>query len=203
MREQELPRDVLVLGASGTIGGAVANELTRLGAKVHTPGRDMQWEPAAPWGLVCCFGDYGTKGYFEDLDPNDIIKTLQLNLYAQIYQVHKFLSQRPQCTYGRIVLMSGGGIGGHQHPEQRVAYVTAKAGIAQFVKSLAAELLDFVTINAVAPGPVKSRMTEGEEREWVSPDLAAKMIGWLVMSDKAADITGRLLSARFDRGVMQ
>lgn len=187
-------KDVLVLGSSGTIGGAVVTELVRAGAQVHTPGRDFKWKPVNPWGLVCCMGSYGPKGKLSDVEPSDIYNALMLNVFTQMIQVREFiklLDGRP----GRIVLMSGGGVGSGCLEPRRSTYVAAKHAIVGFVEAMSREL-DGVLINAVAPGPVKSRMTADDVRDdWVEPTVAAKLVAELIMDD-AMRVTGKLWSAR-------
>lgn len=189
-------RDVLVLGSSGTIGGAVVTELVKAGAQVHTPGRDFKWKPVNPWGLVCCMGSYGPKGKLSDVEPSDIYNALMLNVFTQMIQVREFiklLDGRP----GRIVLMSGGGVGSGKFPAERSSYVAAKHAIVGFVEAMSQELTN-VTINAVAPGPVKSKMTADDVRDdWVEPTVAAGLIADLIMEDKMHFAgTGKLWSAR-------
>ena len=193
-------RDVLVLGASGTIGGAVVKELRKGGANVHTPGRDFTWNPANPWGLVCCFGSYGPKGKLADVKANEMYQCLFLNVFTVMVQVREFiklLDGRP----GRIVLMSGGGVGSDSMPEERTSYVAAKHAIVGFVDAMSRELGGRVLINAVAPGPVKSRMTADDERtDWVEPTLAASLVADLVMDEHTVSgLTGKLWSARTRR----
>lgn len=190
-------RDVLVLGSSGTIGGAVTKELMLAGANVHKPGRDFQWEhaPNNPWGLVCCFGSYGPLGKLEDVMPSEIYQSLFLNVFTQMIQVREFiklLDGRP----GRIVLMSGGGVGSGQFPRGRSSYVAAKHAIVGFVQAMSKELTN-ITINAVAPGPVSSKMTQNDIRsDWVSPGLAAELVTKLIMRDDESETTGFLINAQ-------
>ncbi len=176
-------KDVLVLGASGTIGIAVSKSIAKAGANVHAPGRHMMWCPDNPWGLVCCFGNYGPNGKLKDMESIDIIKAIQLNLYMHVLQVQKFLrllGDRP----GRIVLLSGANVGGGNYPEGRIPYTISKFGIVGFVEALSKEL-DNVCINAVAPGPIKSNLTAQEKRnDWINPNIPAKLITKLIMDEK-------------------
>ncbi len=81
-------------------------------------------------------------------------------------------------------------------------YGAAKAGIAAFTQIASMELGRYgVTVNAVAPVAL-TRMTEDlgpapetdEEREAQSPKWIAPIVTWLI-SDEAADVTGRVFEA--------
>lgn len=191
-----MTKDVLVLGSSGTIGGACVTALIKAGATVHTPGRNFKWSPVNPWGLVCCMGSYGPKGKLAEVEASEIYQSLMLNVFTQMVQVREFiklLDGRP----GRIVLMSGGGVGSGKYPAERSSYVAAKHAIVGFVEAMGQELGERVLINAVGPGPVKSKMTADDMRDdWVEPTVAAELIADLVMGDYHWPYTGKLWSAR-------
>lgn len=188
-------KEVLVLGGSGTIGSAVVSTLRGSGAIVHVPGRDHDWEPKVPFGLVCCFGDYGVAGNFEDVSFTDWAFGFQLNFVSQAREVHRFLKLL-NGRQGRVVLMGGAGIGSGSIVERRSSYASAKGALVHFVEAVSHELPN-VAINVVAPGPVVSRMTRDILKEGISPSLAAKLVEWLILGDSSA-VTGRLLSARWD-----
>ena len=189
-----------MLGASGAIGAAVCVELEQCSTG-HNRKDLMPWRmnrpgglwPDTPIGLVCAFGDYGPHGSFSAANLDEWSESFGLNFFAQIAEVQKFmymLGNRP----GRVVLMSGAGIGSPKHPPLRSAYTVCKAAIAHFVEAVAPEMPN-IAINAVAPGSVKSKMNPDGEG---TPDAAAKMIGWLMSAPEAQQITGRLLSAKWD-----
>lgn len=192
---------IIVLGASGTIGTAVANELERLGANPwRSSRRGLEW-PDRPVGLVSCFGDYGPRGQFSHVSVDEWRSCFETNFFAQLEEVKRFTGML-DGRHGRVVLMSGGGIGTARHPWNRVAYTACKGALVHFVEAVATELPN-IAINAVAPGPVLSKMTNGEldPRDAISPEYCAKLVGWLMTSERAATISGRLLSARYDQAV--
>lgn len=117
---------------------------------------------------------------------------------------------------GSIVLLSGGGAA---TPFPRyTAYAASKAGVVRLAESLAVEVAPLgIRINALAPGFVATRIHEatlsaGElagveylqrTREQlaeggVPAELAARAAVFL-LSDESAEITGRLVSAPWDR----
>ena len=109
-------------------------------------------------------------------------------------------SKAGHAVAGRIVNTSSvSGIYGNVGQSN---YGAAKAGIAAFTQITSMELSRYgVTVNAVAPVAL-TRMTEDlgpapetdEEREARSPKWIAPIVTWLV-SDEAADVTGRIFEA--------
>ncbi len=109
-------------------------------------------------------------------------------------------SKAGHAVAGRIVNTSSvSGIYGNVGQSN---YGAAKAGIAAFTQITSMELGRYgVTVNAVAPVAL-TRMTEDlgpapetdEEREARSPKWIAPIVTWLV-SDEAADVTGRVFEA--------
>ena len=109
-------------------------------------------------------------------------------------------SKAGHAVAGRIVNTSSvSGIYGNVGQSN---YGAAKAGIAAFTQITSMELSRYgVTVNAVAPVAL-TRMTEDlgpapetdEEREARSPKWIAPIVTWLV-SDEAADVTGRVFEA--------
>lgn len=173
----------MVVGASGTIGGAICAELEQRGAEVIKHGRapiTFEWGNA-PTGFVYAAGDY------LDMHAN----------FARVVDAVWRLRTAAQGAPLRIVLIGGGGVGSGNYPKERAEYVACKFGVAGYVEALAHDLSDGQRINCVAPGPIKSRMTAGEERnDWVEPELCARMVARLVLDDEAPPVSGKLFSAR-------
>jgi 3-oxoacyl-[acyl-carrier protein] reductase len=141
--------------------------------------------------------------------------TIAVDLLAPARLTQALLPDMIARGWGRVINVSGGGATGPR-PDFS-AYAVAKTGLVRFTETLAHELTGSgVTVNAVAPGPMNTRMLDevldaGPARAprehaaavrraqdgGVSPDAAARLVAWLA-SDASAAVTGRLVSALWD-----
>lgn len=101
-------------------------------------------------------------------------KAIQYNYMIHVYQLIKiaqhFLNQLIQSTRGRIVVISS--IWGEMGASFETVYSTMKAAQIGFVKALSEEVaLTPLTVNAIAPGIVASRMTDE-----LNPDDLAEVL---------------------------
>jgi NAD(P)-dependent dehydrogenase (short-subunit alcohol dehydrogenase family) len=154
-------------------------------------------------------------GSFLDVDPEEWWQTLRINLFGSFLVARAAArAMRPQSR-GRMVLYSGGGA---TRPFPNfTAYACSKVAVVRLVETIAAELAPYgIEVNAISPGIVATRMQDqtfaaaaraGEEyvaqareevkRSGASAERAARATAFL-LSDRAAGITGRLLSAPWD-----
>jgi len=137
--------------------------------------------------------------WMKDEQWDSVIKT---SLDGFFYVTRAVLNSMLLKKYGRIVnVVSLSGLKGL--PGQ-INYSAAKAGVIGATKALAQEVgRRGITVNAVAPGFIKTDMTEGlDEKELRSmipvkrfgtPEEVAHAVGFLA-SAEAAYITGEILS---------
>lgn len=91
-----------------------------------------------------------------DVDIADLALLSQLHLAAAITLVQHSLPAMQAAHFGRIVLISSRGALGLA---QRTAYAATKSGMVGMARTWALELArSGVTVNVVAPGPVRSEM---------------------------------------------
>ena len=82
--------------------------------------------------------------------------------------------------------------------EGEASYVAAKAGVEGFTRAFAREMAAFgVTVNAVAPGPIPTRLIAGVPEEKILPrPLAAddvwNVVSWL-LEERSASLSGEVL----------
>lgn len=243
-------RHVVVTGAGGGIGRAVASELARRQARLTLVGRrlgplrevasglpggphlpveldvtdEQGWRAAAAdWagegpvhGLVTAAAILGPIGAIGSWTVGEFRRTLEVNVVGTLIPLTALLDLLERGT-GAVVTFSGGGATA-AFPRYD-AYAASKSAVARLTENLSGDLAGRgVRINAVAPGFVVSGMHhatmaagprragaayfERTERALGSgeadpPGAAADLVAFL-LSRRAAGITGRLISARWD-----
>ncbi len=167
-------------------------------------------------GLVNNAGIQGPIGPFEDNDPESWEAVFRVNLFAPADLCRHAARWMKEGPGGSIVNLSGGGA---TSPRPRFsAYGVAKSALVRLSETLAAEWAPHrIRVNAIAPGAMNTHMLDevleaGEDLAGAEyhhavkqksaggtdPATAARLCAFL-LSDEAASITGRLLSAVWDR----
>jgi 3-oxoacyl-[acyl-carrier protein] reductase len=225
-------RRALVTGGSRGIGRAIAAELARAGAEVvvgYRSGAEEAAEVAAEIGGRAVQADVASAedasrlveeageldilvnnagvtrdGLLARMGDEDWHEVIETNLSSVFYTCRAVSRPMMKRRSGAIVNLSSV-VGVHGNLGQ-TNYGAAKAGIIGFTKSLARELGSRgVRANVVAPGYVKTRLTDAIPDELKSVMLANTPLGRLgdpedvagavrfLCSDEASFITGEVL----------
>jgi NAD(P)-dependent dehydrogenase (short-subunit alcohol dehydrogenase family) len=193
---------VWVLGTTGTIGSAVAEKFKKEGAEIYTSSRKelFDWysfsklaNKIKPDVLINCTGTLSPESPLQETKPLEWIVTVNINLTTSALLTQSVLSGMIERGGGKIIHLSGGGAA--YGIANRSAYAASKAGLVRFVECVAEETKDLnIQINAIAPGPVKSKMNPESDG---TPDKAVELALFLA-SEKSGALTGRLISAVHD-----
>jgi NAD(P)-dependent dehydrogenase (short-subunit alcohol dehydrogenase family) len=166
--------------------------------------------------LVNNAGIQGPIGPLDEVDWNEWKRTVEIDLFGVALPCRAFIPQMKQRGGGKIINLSGGGA---TNPRPFFsAYAAAKTAVVRLTENLAAELRPYhIDVNAIAPGPVKTRLTSEtvaagaekigatahaealriEQEGGCPPQLAAELCIFLTGTE-CDGITGRLISARWD-----
>ena len=136
------------------------------------------------------------------MEPEDFSKVLNTNLMSFYNVTRPLLTPMLRHKYGRIVNMAS--LSGLKGLPGQCNYSAAKGGLIASTKALAQEIgRKGVTVNAVAPGFVKTDMVDGlDEAElkktipmnrFGEPEEIAALVGFLA-SPEAGYITGECIS---------
>lgn len=99
---------------------------------------------------------------FEEIDEAEWDKMMTVNLRGTWHPCRAVVPTMRANGYGKIINISSGTV--FSRSETRIHYVTTKAGIIGFTRTLAAELgRDNITVNCVAPGSTLSEEDGGDE----------------------------------------
>ena len=179
---------VLITGATGGIGGAIANKMKAAGATVVVTGRNLEKLASFSDEFIKIQSDLSADGAAEKLVADTIEQTghidilinnagitkdtlmmrmtdeqfddvINTNLRATFKMCRACIMPMMKQRFGRIINMASivgvvGGIG-------QTNYAASKGGIIALTKSIAAEVASRgITANAIAPGFIKTPMTD-------------------------------------------
>ena len=155
--------------------------------------------------VLCLINNAGTRadGLAPQLSDEEWRTVIDSNLAGPFNTVRAALGPMLRARFGRIVNVASV-VGPRANPGQ-ANYAASKAGLIGLTKTVAAEVARRgVTVNAVAPGLVETRMTEDlasgnglleriPARRAGSPEEVAACVRFLV-SDEAGYVTGTTLT---------
>ncbi|MBQ3785111.1 MAG: 3-oxoacyl-[Alphaproteobacteria bacterium] len=179
---------VLITGATGGIGGAIAGQMKNAGATVVITGRDEKKLAGFDDSFIKIVADLSADGAAEKLIDKTIAKAgridvlinnagitadtlmmrmsdeqfdnvLNTNLRATFKLCRAALIPMMKQRFGRIINMASivGVVGG----AGQANYAASKGAIIAMTKSIAAEVASRgITANAIAPGFIKTPMTD-------------------------------------------
>ena len=179
---------VLITGATGGIGGAIAQQMKNAGATVVVTGRNAEKLSAFDDSFIKVVSDLSAEGAAEKLINDTIEKAgrvdvlinnagitadtlmmrmtdeqfdnvINTNLRATFKLCRACLMPMMKQRFGRIINMASivGVVGG----AGQANYAASKGAIISMTKSIAAEVASRgITANAIAPGFIKTPMTD-------------------------------------------
>jgi len=164
------------------------------------------------YGLINCYGIQNPIGRFKDIDFSAWEDNLKLNFINFSFFVQKLLPIAHNLK--KIIAFSGGGATFGR--ENFSAYAIAKIALYKYLEILSIELeSDKIDLNLIAPGAIKSKMTEqiveygsslGGEYESASNVINGggqdkeKILDIcrLLLSKESNGLSGRLFAAQWD-----
>lgn len=163
-------------------------------------------------------GVFEPFGKFEEVSIKKHLRPLDINLIGSMKVVHKILPIFKEQNHGKIILFSGGGVGGDMSLVNASSYFVSKASISVFTEVIAEEAEDRnIQINAILPSQILTKSTKKTlkiSREKLGPVLGPatdalqntggntmeKVLDLVefLLSENSNHISGRTLSAKWD-----
>ncbi|HXR98787.1 MAG TPA: SDR family oxidoreductase [Terriglobales bacterium] len=199
-------RNVLVTGASGALGGAVARAFEANGDRVikaSHPAYDLtKPEDAAravagvEGGLAVVVHVVGAFAGGQPVAATDDATwraMMSINLDAAFYVARAAVPRLTAEPGGRLIMI--GSRNAVSPAANLAAYNASKAGLVSLVQTLALEIAERgATANVVLPSVIdtpanRGAMPKADASRWVKPDEIAALIVWLA-SDAAQAVSG-------------
>ena len=180
-RDNDAEKVVSQIAKSGRIAVAVKADVS-VSADVNRMVGTVTKELGSPSILVNNAG-IGIARSVDDITEQDWIDTIAVNLTSVFFAVQAVLPGMRVRKWGRVISLSsvaaqvGGVVGPH--------YAASKAGILGLTHYYAAYLArEGITVNAIAPGPVKTEMAVGLPQ--LRPDFVP--VGRFGTAEEIADV---------------
>lgn len=200
--------NALITGASGGIGRAIAILLHKLGAHVYISGSNLDkleqlgkelgnnftikqcnladgaacnnlLDDIEKLDILVCNAGVTKDNLIIKMSDEDFDEVININLRASFILNKTAIKKMMRARYGRIINISSI-VGVSGNPGQS-NYCASKAGLIGMSKSLAIEVASRnITINTVAPGFIKSAMTDSlndAQKEAIMQKIPTKTLG--------------------------
>jgi 3-oxoacyl-[acyl-carrier protein] reductase len=147
-----------------------------------------------------------------ELDPEEWLQTIQINLFGTFLYSRSVIPGMIERRAGKIVNLSGAGDG----MPNFTAYSTSKVAVTRLTETLAGEVAQYnIQVNAIAPGAVKTQILQDvldagdkaggkqlgdAQKAFEAEASSAKAVelATYLASDASGELTGKLISARWD-----
>ena len=213
--------NVLITGAGGGLGTAVAAAFAATGATVI--GVEREWRSVPSFtavsadlttaagcekmvleglrhgpidALIHTVGGFGGGAPVAEMDEAAWDAMIQINLRVAFLAMRAVLKPMTVAKHGRIVA-----IGSRAAVEPMpgfAGYAVSKAALVALVKNIAAETKDLgITANVVLPSTIdtaanRKAMPHADFSKWVTPESIAKLLVWLA-SKESGDVSGAVI----------
>jgi 3-oxoacyl-[acyl-carrier protein] reductase len=153
--------------------------------------------------LVNDAGYLGTLHPFEQHDPNDWHRIIQVNLIGTLLVTQAILPHMRRWGGGRIVNM--GSLAGKEGLANLAAYSAASSGVIAFTKALSREVVSSgIFVNCVAPGPIDTSMIHNLGDEAVANMINDSPMKRLGLAEEVAHLVAWLCTdaSKFNTGAV-
>lgn len=153
--------------------------------------------------LVNDAGYLGMLNAFDEHDPSDWQRIIQVNLIGMMQVTQLVLPHMRRWGGGRIVNM--GSLAGKEGLAKLAAYSAASAGVVSFTKALGREIADTnIRVNCVAPGPIDTDMIRDLGPDAVNGMINDSPVKRLGEAEEVAHMVAWLCSdaSRFNTGAI-
>ncbi len=169
--------------------------------------------------LINNAGIIGEVGEFEKNNIKRWPSAFLVNVLGTVFMSKYVLPLMKKNGGGKIINFAGGGVGGKTPLPHFSAYYTSKMAVVGFTETLAVEVKrDNIQVNSIAPGAINTSITDytiGQGLDKVGEEMYRRLLTQkkqggdslqsvldlviFLSSEKSSHITGRLLSAKWDK----
>ena len=186
--------NILITGATGGIGKAIAQSLDNQNNTIFASGRNEELLKQYKNYFVCDLADnlenlgkfvienkidilINNAGEYiyssiENTTPEQLEHIIKVNLEAPLYLASKVVPHMKSQKWGRIINI--GSISGVMGEANASLYSASKAGLIGAAKALALELAEYnITVNTINPGWVDTQMgnTSANDGDWTKEEI--------------------------------